>query len=226
MTKTTCVKILLLFLLSSLAMAEDFSREEKDFAGRIFKSCGLTLEVDLHDYEYGRYEARTYSNNHFEDASLLTNEIEEACKVNPSNKGKLERVRTIFIKRGSIQERKLIQRRDGNLVYLANRVKAEQSRHKGDVIREDLVKVLKFSYVAPPDPKVEKEKVEKVEAKKAEDNSAKKQVELDKKIADLAAWYQVEVKKLTANPTAPDFSAKIENLNSSYQEKLNALITP
>ena len=224
MTKTACVKILLLLGLSTTIYAEEkFSREEKDFSQRLREDCDLTIEVNLHDYEYGRDEQSTYSNNHFEDASLLTNEIQEACKIDPANKRKLERVQTIFIKRGSIQERKIIQRRDGNIVYLANRVRSEQSRNKGDVIREDLIKVLKLSYVKPADPKVE---ARKVEEKKKEDDSAKKSAERDKKIADLTAWYQAEVKKIAANPTAPDFGKKIEDLNKTYQDKLNALTTP
>ncbi len=224
MTKTACVKIILLFGMITTSYAEErFSGEEKDFSARLKKDCDISIEVNLHDYEYGRDEQRTYSNNHFEDVSFLTNEIQEACKIDPANKRKLERVQTIFIKRGSIQERKLIQRRDGNLVYLANRVKAEQSRSKGDVIRDDLIKVLKFSYVKPPDPKVE---AKKLEEKKKEDDSAKKAADRDKKIADLTAWYQAEVKKLTANPTAPDFGTKVETLNKNYQDKLNAIITP
>ncbi len=223
MTKTSCVKVLLILSLTSHAVADDLSGEEKDFAGKIQKACDLSIDVSLHDYEYGRDERSLYSNNHFEDAALLVSEIEEACKKNPANRGKLERVRLITIKRGSLQERKLIQRRDGNLVYLANRLKAEQGRSKGDVIRDDLIRVLKLSYESPPAPKVI---AKKVEEKKAEDNSAKKKAELEKKISELTNWYQTEVKKLTANPTAPDFSAKIEKVNATYQEKLNALTTP
>ena len=58
------------------------------------------------------HEMRTYSNNHFEDASNLVNQIEEACKIDSANKSKLSRVKVIFIKRE-------------NLIYLANRVRAE-----------------------------------------------------------------------------------------------------
>lgn len=219
MTKTLCVMLL---ALSFPAFSGDLEREEKTFSDRILKACELSIEVNLHDYEYGRYEMRMYSNNHFEDASLLTNEIEEACKIDPANKSKLSRVKVIFIKRGNIQERKLIQRKDGNLVYLANRVKAEQSRNKDDVIREDLVKVLKLSYVKPPDPKVE---AKKIEEKKTEDLREKKQAEQKKKIDELTKWFQDEVKKITASP-GPDMAPKLEALSKKYEEKLNALTTP
>lgn len=223
MTKTTCVKLLLILSFTSHVFAESVREVNELFSERIQMACGLKIEVNLHDYEYGRDESRLYSNNHFEDTSLLINEIEEACKKNPANKRKLERVQMITFKRGSIQERKLIQRKDGNLVYLANRLKSEQSRHKGDVIRDDLIRVLKLSYETPPDPKVA---AQKIEEKKKEEEPDKKAADRDKKIADLTAWYQAEVKKLTANPTAPDFSSKIEKLNKTYEEKLNALITP
>ena len=109
MTKTSRVNFVLLFLLVLPALAgTDLERSEKDLAEKVNKACDLHLKVSLHDYTYGRDESSLYSNNHFEDAALLTHEMAEACRLDPANHAKLERIRTIFIKRGSIQERKLI----------------------------------------------------------------------------------------------------------------------
>ncbi len=225
MTKTSCVKILLLLPLVAWAN-EDLTRAEREFAEMVNKDCDTRLSVSLHDYSYGRDESSLYSRNHFEDASLLTYQMAEACKMNPANKPLLKRISTIYFKRGSIQERKLIQRKNGDLVYLANRLRSEQSLNKTNVIANDLKRVLKLSFEKAPDPKIQQQKIaEDLAEKKAAEESDKKVDEQQKKIEALTAWFQAEVKKITATP-GPDMSKKLENLSKIYEEKLNALTTP
>lgn len=225
MTKTARVNIVLLLLALpfSALRSEEMEKTEKDLAEKVNKACDSNITVNLHDYTYGRDEGRLYSNNHFEDASILTYQMAEGCRINSANKTKLSRVRTVFIKRGSLGERKLIQRKDGDLVYLANRVKAEQSRDKRDVIEDDLVRVLKFTTEKEADIKAAAAKeAEKVAEKKRDEDREKKTADRQKKIDELTAWFQAEVKKITVTPDA-NMAPKLEKLTKTYEEKLNAL---
>ncbi len=226
MTKTIgVISCLMIFLVSSgIHAQEDLAKTEDEHADRINKACDLKIKFDLHDFEYGRDEASLFSNNHFEATAFLVSEIEEACKRNPANRKKLERMGTIFIKRGSIDQRKLFQRKNGDLVYLASRVKGEQSKNKDDLIRADLIRVLGLTYEKASDI-AEKNAATKAEAeeKKAEDLAAKKTADRDRKIADLTAWFQGEVAKAQSLPPA-EMGPAMEKLSKTYEEKLNALI--
>lgn len=224
MTKTTRVNLfLILLLLAQNAWSlPDLTQEEKKFAQRIQAACGQHMSFDLHDYSYGRDEGSLYSNNHFEDAALLAAAIAKACEIDPRNKRILERVKTVFVKRGSIQQRKLIQRKNGDLVYLAGRLRAEAKESKDDLIRRDLQNVLKLSFVKPPELVVEKKKEEN---KKAEEDRAQQSAERDRKIQEAVLWYQEEVKKISATP-GPEMAQKLEELTKVYEEKIRALTTP
>jgi len=226
MTKTIRVNTGLMILLASFALSagEELSRTEESHAARINKACDLKIKFDLHDFEYGRDEAREFSNNHFEPTSLLAGLIEEACKKNPVNRKKLERIGTVIIKRGSIDQRKLLQRKNGDLVYLVSRVKEEQSKNKDDLIEADLVRVLGLNF-QKAEALAEKKAVEdkKVEEKKSEDLAAKKAADRDKKIADLTAWFQGEVTKAQGLPPE-QMGPAMEKLTKTYEEKLNAII--
>jgi hypothetical protein len=192
--------------------AVDFAKEEIKLAEAVYKSCGHRLRMNLHDYSYGRDEASVYSNRHFEDAALLASGIAEACRINPSNRGKLDRIRTIFIKRAGLGEGRLLQRKDGDLVFLA-------SRRGSDLINQDLRRVLGLSFEKTPEPKAEDDKRDGQLAQAA----AKRKVEdRDKKIAELTAWFQQEVKRISTNPPE-DLGPKIEALKKTYEEKLHAL---
>ena len=116
---TIRVNILMMLILTlPVAQAqEDLSASEKQYSDRVNQACDLKISFDLHDFEYGRDETQVYSNLHFEDTSLISGHLAEACKVNPENRNKIARVGTIFVKRGSINDRKLIQRKNGDLVY-------------------------------------------------------------------------------------------------------------
>lgn len=225
MTSPNRVNSLLVILLMSFGVfaQDDLSKTEAEHSDLINKACDLKIKIDLHDFDYGRDEASVFSNLHFEDASLLAGRIEDACKKNPANRKKLERIGTIFIKRGSIEQRKLIKRKDGDLVYLANRVTAEQGKSRDDLIEADLVRVLGLTYAKAADI-AEKVKADKavVEEKKAEDLEAKKSAERDKKIAALTAWFQGEVTKAQSLPPG-QMGPAMEKLAKTYEEKLNAL---
>jgi hypothetical protein len=225
----------LIFLLSMIFFScftlasEDLSREEKDFSDRIRKSCDLPIVVNFHDFIYGRDEKSLYSNLHFEQASNLINEIEKACQVNPQNRTNLQRVKVIFVKRGSLGERKLIQKKNGDLVYLANRIQSEQQKNISDLVHDDLIRVLKLNYNAPPKPadvqKAKEEVKEKTQTAANDARAVKKQDEKNKKIALLTEWFQSEIKNITSKP-GPEMAPKLDALQKSYQEKINALTTP
>lgn len=225
MTKTTRVNLTFMLLLMSIGISaqEDFSKKEDEHADRINKACDLNIKIDLHDFEYGRDETSLYSNLHFEDAALLADRIADACSKNPINRKKLERIETIFIKRGSIEQRKLIKRKNGDLVYLANRVIAERSKNRDDLIQADLVRVLGLTYEKAVDvaKKVAEDKA-LVEDKKSEELAKKKAAERDKKITELTAWFQAEVMKAQSLPPA-QIGPAMEKLSKTYEEKLNAL---
>ncbi len=235
--------LLCAILLSPLTLAsDDFSREEKEFSERLQKACDLPIEVNLHDYSYGRDEQSMYSNRHFEEASNLVYQIEEGCKINPQNQKNLERVKTITVKRGSIQERKLIQKKNGDIVYLANRLTSEQSKASSDIIRADLVRVLKLSYTPQPKPE-DLQKAKALEATKLSEEILDKEIKLtqekrekegklkqedqNKKITELSTWFQAEVKKITTTSApGPEMATKLQALQKTYQEKINALTHP
>lgn len=219
MTKTSSVKrALCLFFFAGSALGQvDLSAEEKNLSKRVSDACKVPFEFNLHDYEYGRDEMRTYQNRHFEDASLLASELARACTIDPANANKIARIRTLTLKRGSHKERKLIQRKDGQLVYLVAYNPTENG-HRDDMLQADLKSVAGLSYEKPQVvPKKEEKKAEvKAETPLAENR--------DKKIAELTAWFQEEVKKAQTLPPA-QMGPKMEALQKTFQEKLNALTT-
>ncbi len=226
MTKTIGVISLLClsFLVSPAWAQEDMTKKEEELTETLNKACRLTINFDLHDYEYGRDEASRYSSLDFEDSAYLVSEISKACELNPVNRKKLERVRTIFIKRGSIGERRLLQRKNGDLVYLAGRVVSEQGKSRDDLIADDLAKVLKFTKDKPAivKPVDQKAAAAEVAEKKEDDAREKKQAETQKKIEALTSWFQGEVKKAQSLP--PDkIGARMQALSTQFQEKMNAL---
>lgn len=219
MTKTNRVNLLLMiFLMSSGVFAEeDLSKTEEEHADRVNKACDLRIKFDLHDFEYGRDEAHVFSNLHFEDTSLIAGQIADACKANPVNRKKLERIGTIIIKRGSMDERKLIQRKNGDLVYLSARTVEDRPKGRSQLVHDDLVRVLGLNFEKASDI------AKKVSEKKSEDLAAKKSSDRDKKIADLTAWFQGEVKKGQSLPPA-EIGPRMNELSKQYEEKLNAII--
>lgn len=223
MTKTFGV----IFLLSCLGLSawaqEDMTKTEHDLEEKVAKACGLAMKFDLHDYEYGRDESSRYSNLDFEDAAYLTSEMSKACELNPKNKRILERVRTVFIKRASLGERKLLQKKNGDLVYLAGRVVSERGKSRDDLIAEDLFRVLKLTKENFALQKASEQKAaEKAVEKKQDDDRAKKQAELQVKIQELTAWFQGEVKKAQTLPPEK-IGPRMEALSTQFQEKMNAL---
>lgn len=198
--------------------------DEKRFSEDLKKVCELNVKVDLHDYSYGRDEERRYSNLDFEPASNLVHIMKGACSANPDNKTRLERINALIIKRGNFGERKLIMKKNGEMIFLAGRDPKVDTQ---DWLKAELTKFFSFDYESP---EKKKEKVEaankEVATKKSDEDRAAKQAEKEKKIGELTMWFQAEVKKLTANPTDPDMSKKLEALSNTYKEKLNALTTP
>ncbi len=223
MTKTIGVISLVCLLSSQVWAQEDMTKKEEEYAETVNKECGLSLKFDLHDYEYGRDESSRYSSLDFEDVAYLVSEIGKACKLNPENRKKFDRVRTIFIKRASLEQRKLLQRKNGDLVYLAGRVVAERSKSRDDLIADDLTRVLKLTKVNAAEVKVaEKKAAEALEEKKQDDVREKKQADTQKKIEALTAWFQGEIKKAQTLP--PDkIGPRMEALSAQFQEKMNAL---
>lgn len=203
--------------MSQLSLAQiSLEKEAGNLTERVQKVCKLPLRFNLHDYEYSTDERSVYSNSHFEGCSMFAGALAKACEINPQNIDVLSRVKEVFCMRGSIGERKMIQRKSGDIVFLIERV--PEDRHLSDVIEEMLTKTVKLTFKAPEKKETPK-KEEKKEDKKPTGISSE---DRQKKIEEATTWFREEVMKLSKNP-GPDLSQKIEALKIKFEEKLNVI---
>lgn len=214
-------KSLLLFVLVSVAFAqqERLMEAEQSFGKELSKACEVTVRFNLHDYAYGQEEGSLYSNRHFEDCSVLSYLAAQACEKHPKNKMALRKVKEIVCQRGSVNESRILLRKNGTLVF---RIHSSPDREK--IIKAGLESAIGFDFVSDFKKEQQDKKLAEKEAKEKIQESAQKS-NLDqkqKKINELTAWFQAEVQKLTKNP-GPDMAEKIERLTKTYEEKLNAI---
>jgi hypothetical protein len=223
------MKTIILFLMHILpAFAQkSFQEREIDFSERVRRACQTDVKFDVHDYEYSTDENKDFEQD-VSDCEAIANNFASACEAHPKNMVAASRIKMVFCKRASFGERKLILRKNGDLIYLIGRNPKEQD-DPFDLLKADMAKGLGFDFNANKEAEVvsdkeaedEKKREAQVAAqvKKAQDAAALQ----EKKTQEIINWYQTETQKLMANPTDPQLSNKMNDLVKKYQEKLNAL---
>lgn len=206
------------------ASVESLREVENDMSEKVSKTCKVPIRFDLHDYTYGTDELSTYGNLAFEDCGLLKSSFIRACEGRPKNTEKISKIKRIICQRGSLGERKLILRKNGELTYLIAR-NPKETESRDTLLEKDMERVLgiDFKEKLPQEIKKEEDLKSKVQAEaKAKALAEKRQQDQSAKITAMTTWFQTEVKKLT-DKGGPDLSANLEKLTKEYQEKMNDL---
>ncbi len=190
----------------------DIKKTALEFEARLQLACEASIRFDMTDFMFFEDELEAYMPMGLEHAQHLVTVIEEACKIRHENKLKLKQVPAIIVKRGSLDDRKMLVDKRKNIIYLAARDGKFPNDDHQKLQRSDLQRLLNIDFT----PVV-------VNTEPTPSAKLDSTVTRDLKVKEAGDWFAVEIKKLTSNPT-PDLSERAEKLKKQYEEKLDAAL--